>query len=1030
MPTPDIVTTTYLNTSSDAVATGDLVYNSRNTIGVIPASSITGNVTFNTTQADSYPISTSDNGPQAPLPWIYGGSIGKNAVNCSYGGTDAILIAYIDNQVGAPYFVIISAAQPTSQPLYGPQVLSATFLNTTASNIAAVRLVGTANQVAIAWTNTAGGTANRINYAIVNAGTGVISVAATQDTAAAINTVHTVPIRVTSNSSGNFFIGFAAATPAVYTRGYNGTTGVALYAWNNVANLSVGSSLTFGMSSPDTRLLVAGPSTTANNVGVIEYDASTGAVTNALFTFASQIGTTTMGGVDVNYLNISGTNQYVIAYNATGSGSIRYPSFRVCTETTMDLTEEYYVPAASVNMINSGTTGSITTWINVYNFTGVSALGGVFYVGDNTGDILISFAGSTSNGAGYVVMNIVDVLNNQTAQSVTVNPCRSLTSTIFTSPAPTPVNTLAVAHISGTVYAPSSNGCFVATNTTYNGSLGTYWYQTVTAATTTLARGTTVAMIYQNGQYVQFPSLLASYFGTVWGAVGTPITYSQTASTPTAASFLLSTGVGAYYAPTTGTLTSQSLNTSTYLHNLFGGVIDATPASGVSLTTDDVGTVIVGLARGNGKMVIKTYLGTPSSNETWTGITDLNFFQTPSSYLNSPIKISYIPSTSNIVIAYATSATNVRVILMDYTTGSIAATVQNITVTSMAMTSNSTTFDVAGISLSTAGVPRYVIAYNASTGSRLAFQVFNGTTNANIITEQLVSAAATTTAAVGAFSTGGFLLACRDTTTTFSQIYTYGNPTANTFTQVLGATNLSGAAATVDNRLVGSTSNGYVITQDLSAATTATVYLFSLGGTIANFSYALGTTTANGRFCGGFTAMNAPLIFGTSDASPFAASQRTVQSLVGGLGATTTTLASALNNASNVVTTPVVQPWFGQQYLVLYRNASYLPVMYSIIGAPNTDFIPVSLGQTSTPVPILATPSAPSGVTAVTNTVLLGVNVGFSAANQTLITTLTKGTAFYSTTPGNNTYPFDYTGYSAPGVRGIASGTSIILDNE
>lgn len=428
------------------------------------------------------------------------------------------------------------------------------------------------------------------------------------------------------------------------------------------------------------------------------------------------------------------------------------------------------------------------------------------------------------------------------------------------------------------------------------------------------------------------------------------------------------------------------------------------------------------LARSNGTMRVQVYTqasGAYSLFATYSTITDLNFFTTPANYVNQCVKISAIQGTNYVVIAYATSATNVRTVLMDLTNGSLVGATVNITVTSMNMQSNSTTFDVSGLPINGNGVPRYVIGYNSSTGSRLAFAVYNGLTNAVIVTEQLVSAAATTLAAVGAFGTGGFLIACRDTTTTFTQIYTYGNPTANTFTQVLGATNLSGVAATTNNRFVASTNSGHVIVSDDNGSTGALGYVFAINGTLAN--YTLTVTTTNGHFAVGFTGENAPVIFGNESNSPFNAAQRT-STLVGAVGSAQTTLASSLNNLANVATMPCIAPGLGATYVVVYRNSFYQPVLAVVTGAAISNFVTIPAATYSTPLPIY--PIASTATTpAITNTVLVGTFIKDNVVQ-------TKGYALTTCLGASTTSAFDFTKQAVPGIKGTINNSNIYMSKD
>lgn len=990
-PSNNVATETYPITSGN-IAAGDLVYyNKDGTYGPIPTSSIAGINPTTTAGANLAFGNGAPGGNRQGIANIYGGSIGKNVAFCT-GGALALpthFIAYMDRQLGQPYFVIYDQTAPVGNPVVNTTSLSATFINTVNANICAATLSD--NNVVVVWANSAGGTANTVNYAIVNPITGAVVVAATQDTGATV--VGAVPIRVVALAGGGFVVAVPVAGNIISFRGYN-NSGVAQFAWTNMTNVNVSTSLMFGIAANSTTFLIAAPSTTSNNVAYVAYTHA-GVLSSTANTFVSQIGTTTMGSVDVGV--VPSSEEYFIGYLAQGAASTYYPAYRRLTLSTLTLTAEYYVPVTSTNMLNAGTTGATSLGVIVYPLPAPYTT------------VLMGFVGSTSIAASYVVF---DTTNN-TAVSGTYGAVGTTA----------PFNTAAVAHTNQSAYTPVGTGAFAFFISPFGSALDKIVWYTNTGTTSPLIRGMNFAKIDvasgSGPSYTMQQSSYGTFTYSTPNVFGTATAYSDTNSTPTQASFALA-NTAAYYTPVVGSVVATPT------------VIDQLQVSGLATCTLADGKYVVAYVRANGAIVVNVYYlanlqngGAAVLYGTYTTITDLSNFTSPATYLNQCIKIAPIANSNNIVVAYTTSTTNVRVVLIDSASGSLVGSTANITVTAMTMAAGSTTFDVAPLAVNANGQSRYVIAYNSSTGSRLAYQVRDGSTNASIVAETLVSAGATTTAAVGAFATGGFLVACRDTTATTSQIYTYGNPTGNTFTQVLGATNLSAFAAETDNRFVASTSNGYVIVSDVAAATTARGYIYAINGAVQNYSLTLATPTAH--FAVGFSGADAPIIFG-HDSTTFAASQYSA-TLVGSIKGATTTLASSFTNTANVNTLPAIAPGFGSNYIVVYRNAAYQPVLAYATGAGISDFASLS-GAVSNGIPIYAN-SATATSPAITNTVLVGVALNNANSGSDAVVQVSGQASLNTNYPASpTTRAFDYTKQAVRGVRGTITGRTLNLSRD
>jgi len=272
-----------------------------------------------------------------------------------------------------PSFRILS---PTGTVVVATTSISATFLLSGTPDIAVTALTG--GGFAVAWINSAGGTANRPCYAVYSNAGAVVSVPQ-QDLGGTNVSNPAYPIRVKATPSGGFIIAYYASTGNVINaRGY-AANGVAAFSWVNFSTAAGGYIIGLAVRSDGSFLLV-GNATTISTVYAIW--SSVGAAVVGSTSFASTAGTFN-GYTDATCLS-DGTTFVIVTSNAIGQPAV---AFRFLPAGNV-LGSEFYIPAGNYTGGSGGSTAIV----------GVTPLsGGKFIIG--TG--LAAGAGAGYNGYFY-----------------------------------------------------------------------------------------------------------------------------------------------------------------------------------------------------------------------------------------------------------------------------------------------------------------------------------------------------------------------------------------------------------------------------------------------------------------------------------------------------------------------------------------------------------------------------------------------------------------------------------------------------
>jgi hypothetical protein len=270
-----------------------------------------------------------------------------------------------------------------------PTVISTTYTSDY-SPISVVALTG--GGFAVGWINSAGGTANSVNYAIYN-NTGSVVTAATQDTTFSVGANY-CPIEMTALANGGFAIAIKNTSSVIFFRAY-GSTGTGSFATTNagLTNASNINSFGFCSRSDSSIFIVDRQSNTVNNYALFS---STGTTIVAATTFSNS-STTVQGGPDASVLS-DGTT-IVIAYYAQTS-SVAYPAIRFLPTGNTLGAQIRGIPAAN-SFLRYNYTGF---YIGVLGITGgnfilffADAMGNMQYAFYNSSGTCIS--GSNSDGA-------------------------------------------------------------------------------------------------------------------------------------------------------------------------------------------------------------------------------------------------------------------------------------------------------------------------------------------------------------------------------------------------------------------------------------------------------------------------------------------------------------------------------------------------------------------------------------------------------------------------------------------------------
>ena len=298
------------------------------------------------------------------------------------------------NQV---YFRIVDS---TNTVVVAPTSLSATFTNSSYSAVSVVALVG--GGFAVGWLNSAGGSTNRVNYAIYS-NAGLVVTAATQDTTMDAGGSY-CPIEMTSLANGGFAIAIKQTSTEIYLRAYN-ATGVGAYAAiaTGIFATAVENSFAF-TSRSDSSLFVCDRFNTTTYYYRL-YN-SAGAAIIGITQFTTPGGTTSaalgVGGPDAS-VQADGTTIVIGFYSS--NGTYGYPAFRFLPSSNTISAQTIAVPIANSFYQTSYAGGYLSIQcLSSGNF--------IMYFSDGYGNMQYAFYNSSgvsvsgSNGAGAIPIQV------------------------------------------------------------------------------------------------------------------------------------------------------------------------------------------------------------------------------------------------------------------------------------------------------------------------------------------------------------------------------------------------------------------------------------------------------------------------------------------------------------------------------------------------------------------------------------------------------------------------------------------------
>jgi hypothetical protein len=237
------------------------------------------------------------------------------------------------------YFRIIT---PSGTVVVGPTVVSATFTNSSYSAVSVTALVG--GGFAVGWINSAGGTANSVNYAIYD-NTGLVVTAATQDTSFSLAASY-VPIDITSLANGGFAIAAKNTSSQLFLRAYS-STGVGAYATINTGITGADVENSFALTSrSDSSVFVCDRTSTTQYQYALFNSGGTAIVSATAFAPGGTLNASGqgIGGPDAS-VQTDGTT-IVIGF-PSHNGTNNYPAFRFLPASNTLSAETIAVPVAN-----------------------------------------------------------------------------------------------------------------------------------------------------------------------------------------------------------------------------------------------------------------------------------------------------------------------------------------------------------------------------------------------------------------------------------------------------------------------------------------------------------------------------------------------------------------------------------------------------------------------------------------------------------------------------------------------------------
>lgn len=376
---------------------GDLVYYNNGDYKGAP--SLTFPTTANFSLNASLPVLPNTFAKAIADPGVtQGGSNFKTSAVLTNGNIVQVFINYASSE---PHFRIIDTSDVVQ---VAATSISATYLNANYPTIGVLALSG--GGFVAYWVNSAGGTANRLNYAIYN-NTGSVVTAATQDTTMSGVSSTYCAINGVALANGSFVLALVSSTPAVLFRGYD-ATGTALYAATTMSPAIVNGYAWVGMSArSDSSFILMYCSSTTNyqyaiysSVGV---NLNTGSISvTAADTWACDVSTMSDG------------TTFVLVYENQIS-SLYTPCFRFLPSSN-SLGSQFTVPPANINggQMSSSQVGMSVVGLSNGNFMmtfaeSISSYFGIHYaVFDSSGTCV---TGTNANGAVPLSLNSIPGYN-------------------------------------------------------------------------------------------------------------------------------------------------------------------------------------------------------------------------------------------------------------------------------------------------------------------------------------------------------------------------------------------------------------------------------------------------------------------------------------------------------------------------------------------------------------------------------------------------------------------------------------------
>ena len=364
---------------------GDLVYYQNGDYKGAPNMSLPTTANFSAVQNQpAYPNATvySFNQPGAGVG-VIGGSSNKCSAVLTNGNIVQVFMGYSN---GYPYFQIVNSSNVIQ---VSATSVSTTYINTSYANIGVNALTG--GGFVVYWSNTAGGTAASMNYAVYT-NTGAVTTAATQDTSFALSGSY-VPINAVALANGGFVLASVNATPAIIFRGY-GATGTGAYSTVTISPAEVGA-YWFGLSTRSDSSIVFLYASTSTQYTYALYNSSGSSITSSNF---SVTGSSSVSDVTT----LSDGTTYVFAYSNYLSSKYT-PCFRLLP-TGNTLGSEKTIPAANINL------GKASSGASSYSVLGLSSGNFIYVFPDGSNYPSLAYAVFNSSGTPVIASNANGVI--------------------------------------------------------------------------------------------------------------------------------------------------------------------------------------------------------------------------------------------------------------------------------------------------------------------------------------------------------------------------------------------------------------------------------------------------------------------------------------------------------------------------------------------------------------------------------------------------------------------------------------------